>query len=160
MSISDELLQRYHDGELTAEERASVEAQLDGDAKLRLEAIAELGGLLRGHSAYEAAQVDFSSTIEAIARAPQVVTAPQNDKRQSKLRRSLMPASAMSALAAGALALFFFMRPVVVHNDAHVESLEVTGSSPATVMQMPDANDPSHTTTVIWATLDDKDTDL
>jgi anti-sigma factor RsiW len=154
MSISDELLQRYHDGELTTEERASVESQLDADARLRLEAIAELGGLLRGHAAYEAASIDFSSTIAAIERAPKAVAAPK------KARRSLVPASAMSMLAAGALALFFFMRPAVVHNDAHVESLEVTGSSPATVMQMPDATDPSHTTTVIWATLDDGEKDL
>ena len=155
-TISDELLQRYHDGELTAEERAGVEARLDADAKIRLEALAELGSLLRAHSTYEA-QADrslsvLSSTIAAIEKRP-LATAPSS----ARIRRSLVPVSALGLLAAGAMALFFFVRPVGPHNDAHVESLEVTGSSPATVMQMPDENDPSHTTTVIWATLDDED---
>lgn len=153
-TISDELLQRYHDGELTTEERADVEARLDADAKIRLEALAELGGLLRVHSAYEA-QADRSlsplaATIAAIEKRPIAVAPPV-----SRVRRSLVPASAMGLLAAAAMALFFFVRPMGPHNDAHVESLEVTGSSVATVMQMPDATDPNHTTTVIWATLDD-----
>ena len=148
--LSDDLLQRYHDGELSAAERTEVEARLDGDSRLRLEALDELRGLLRSHAAAESSGVDFGSVITAIESSPRAVLAAP-----SKKRRSLVPLSAVGAFAAGAFALFFFLRAGVPSNEAQIESLEVSGGS-ATVLRMHDDKNPDQTTTVIWASLDEE----
>lgn len=151
--LSDDLLQRYHDAELSAIERGDVEARIDGDARLRLEALDELGGLLRTHAATESSGVDFSSLIDAIEKSPPAVMAEAPPRK----RRSLVPLSALSAFAAGAFALFFFLRSGVPSNEAQIESLEVSGGS-ATVLRMPDDKN-GQTTTIIWASLDDEGND-
>ena len=57
----DTLLHRYHDGELSPEEAASLEAALaeDSESKAKLDALQELGSLLRSHaSAVQAPDAD------------------------------------------------------------------------------------------------------
>ena len=155
--ISDELLQRHHDDELTALERAEVEASLDGDARARLAALGELHDLLSAHSVVESAHVDFSSTIAAIERgAPAAAPPPKRS------RRRLLPVSVIGLLGAAAASLFMFFRPVHPHplsNEAQIESLEVEGGQ-ATVLRMQDGTDPGQTTTVIWASLEDEASDV
>lgn len=148
--LSDDLLQRYHDRELSAAERAEVEARLDGDSRLRLEALDELRGLLKSHAEAESSGVDFGSLITVIENAPRAV-----NQAPSKKRRSIVPLSAVGAFAAGAFALFFFLRAGVPSNEAQVESLEVSGGS-ATVLRMTDDKNPNQTTTIIWASLDEE----
>ncbi|MEO6954682.1 MAG: hypothetical protein ABI321_22980 [Polyangia bacterium] len=148
--LSDDLLQRYHDGELSAVDRVDVESRLDGESRLRLEALDELRGLLRTHSAAECSGVDFASIIDAIEKSPPAVA-----KAPPRKRRGLVSLSAFSAFAAGAFALFFFLRSGPPSNEAAVESLEVSGGS-ATVLRMPDDRNPNQTTTIIWASLEEE----
>jgi len=142
--ISDELLQRYFDDELPADERLSLESRLDGDARLRLDALGELRGLFRAHVAEDASSVDFSSVIDSIERAP-LSSAP------TRPRRRFLPISALGGLLAAAAALVFFFRPVTPvrapGNLAEVEMLEVQGAL-ATVFNVENGDD---STTVIWA---------
>ena len=151
--VSDELLQRYFDGELPDAERAEVEAHLAGrdgsDARMRLEALGELRALLRVSSQVESSHVDFSATVAAIGRQ---AVAPV------KRKRTLMPLSAVGGFLAAAAALAFLIIPThrVPTNEAEVESLEVQGAL-ATVFRVPDSVDSNRTTTVIWASLDDDD---
>ncbi len=155
-ALSDEMLQRYHDDELSAAERTHVEANLDGDGRARLTALSELHELLGAHHALETDRVDLSSTIDAIERsAPVAVAAPAPE------RRRLLPVSVLGVLAAAAACMFmFFGRGTagMQSNEAEIESLEVEGGA-ATVLRMQDDSDPAQTTTVIWASLDDNDED-
>lgn len=149
--LSDELLQRYFDGELSPGERVDVEARLDADARLRLDALAELRGLLRAHVAEEAAGLDLSATLSAIENtAAPAAPAP---------RRRVLPMSALGALLAAAAAVVFFFRPMHVpgpSNTAEVETLEVRGAL-ATVFRVEDGDEGA---TVIWTgALDDDDED-
>lgn len=141
--LSDELLQRYFDGELPADERLALEARLDTDARLRLEALAELRGLFRASVAEEASSVDLSSVIESIARTAPVAAA--------RPRRRLLPMSALGGLLAAAAALVFLFRPITPSrapgNLAEVETLEVQGAI-ATVFNVENGDDSA---TVIWA---------
>ena len=108
----------------------------------------QMRGLLRSHSAAEYSGVEFSSLIATIEKSPSSVA-----KAPPKKRRALVSLSAFSALAAGAFALFFFLRAGVPSNEAEIESLEVSGGS-ATVLRMPDDKNPNQTTTIIWASLE------
>ncbi len=158
--LPDELLQRYFDEALAPGERAEVEARLDADARLRLDALTELRSLLRERTAAEASGVDFSSTIEAIARAEIPLIA---DPPPVRRRRALMPLSAVGGFLAAAAAIFVLWRPVISQqarfdsvqtDEAEVETLEVQGAI-ATVFKIEDSADPSRSATVIWADDDD-----
>jgi anti-sigma factor RsiW len=143
--IADELLQRYFDGELSPEERRDVEARLDADARLRLEALGELRGLLRAHAEESAADLsrlsDLSETIAAIERTSPPAATPR--------RRRWIPMSAMGGLLAAAAALVLFLRPIGAvpgSNHADIESLEVQGAV-ATVFHVEHGGDDA---TIIW----------
>jgi anti-sigma factor RsiW len=147
-AISDEQLQRYFDGELGPVERGEVEARLDADARLRLEALSELRGLLRAQAQGEEEQVDLSAlsaTIDAIGRQPQTAVVAQPKRRW-------IPMSAAGAFLAAAAAVMFLVMPrapsrVSGGNHAVVESLEVEGSL-ATVFHVTSGDDEA---TIIWA---------
>jgi hypothetical protein len=160
--LPDELLQRYFDEALSPAERADVEARLDADARMRLDALAELRTLLRGRVAAEAAGVDLSSTIDAIAAAPVAASA--------KPRRGFArPVAALGLLAVAAAIALWVGRtgpapertgsgPAVVAEGkpAEVETLEVQGAvaSVFTIEKDDDGADPEPAT-VIWADDDD-----
>jgi anti-sigma factor RsiW len=142
--VSDELLQRYFDGELSPDERAQVEARLDGDARIKLDALGEMRGLFRAELGAEPPSLDFSATFDAIARAPIVAPVP------AARRRRLLPMSAAGGLVAAAAALFLFLRPVAptrtVQSAASVEMLEAEGAL-ASVFQVENGGEHA---TVIW----------
>jgi anti-sigma factor RsiW len=146
--ISDDLLQRYFDGELSPEERARVEARLDDGARLRLDALADLRVALRHELTREPPGLDFSATFDAIERAAPSAAVPAR-------RRRLLPMSAAGGLVAAAAALFLFLRPgpVPIHgappevqSAASVETLESQGAL-ASVFQVDNGRDHA---TVIW----------
>ena len=155
-ALSDELLQRYHDDELSAAERTHVEVNLDAHGRARLAALGELHDLLGAHHALETDGIDLSSTIDAIERsAPAVIASP------ARKRRGLLPVSVLGVLGAAAACMFMLFGPGATgkqSNEAEIESLEVEGGT-ATVLRMQDGSDPAQTTTVIWASLDDDDND-
>src|SRR5260370_41053056 len=64
----DERLQRYFDGEMSAEERAQVEAALTDDDRLKLAALGEVRGLVANALMAEAAEIDLLPGIEAALR--------------------------------------------------------------------------------------------
>ncbi len=142
--ISDELLQRYFDGELSPDERAQVEARLDGDARLKLDALGEMRVLFRAELSPETPALDFAATFDAISRAPMGASLPL------ARRRRFLPMSAAGGLVAAAAALFLFLRPVApirnVQNAANVEMLETDGTL-ASVFQVENGGEHA---TVIW----------
>jgi anti-sigma factor RsiW len=143
--ITDEELQRYFDDELSANERASVEARLDADARLRLEALHELRSVLRAHADVHADLSPLSSVIDAIERTPLGAT-----PLRAPVKRRWLPMSAVGGLLAAAAALVVFLHPiapnVVGGNASEIESLEVQGEL-ATVFHVESGNDRA---TVIW----------
>ena len=66
--LPDELLQRYLDGEISAEERAAVEARLgeDAETRRRVEAGRELGSLVRAYSARALDEAEAAGSFEAM----------------------------------------------------------------------------------------------
>jgi anti-sigma factor RsiW len=148
----DELLQRYFDGELAAEERASVEAALTEDDRVRLVALGEMRELLRNTLTAESAEIDLWPALQ-----PHV----DNDVARARAKRELPKwlrgrmtslSAGLTALAAAAALLLVFRPWHAQHaeNDCDVLSLETSGSV-ATVFNV---NDVPHggdgPTTVIW----------
>jgi len=147
----DELLQRYFDGELPAEERARLEAAFTEDDRLKLAALGEVRGLVANALAAEAADVDLWAGIESHLGG--------GGKAQQKARRRwgmrAHPASWSAGLLsiAAAAALLFFVRPwhpAHADNDCDIVSIETSGAV-ATVFHMSDApHRGDGSTTVIW----------
>ncbi len=163
--LSDDLLQRYFDDALSSSERADVEARLDADGRLRLEALAELRSLLRDRVTAEASTIDFSSTIDAIEKTERARSGAAAPRR----RGLLAPLTAIGGFLAAGAAVFLLWRPsaidpqrvavappAVQSNEAEVETLEMRGAV-ASVFTVDDEADPASRVTVIWA--DDADED-
>jgi anti-sigma factor RsiW len=151
----DERLQRYFDGELPAEERASVEAALTEDDRLKLAALGEVRGLVANALAAEAAEVDLWPALEAQLGGGK---AAAKARRRWGLRAHPASWSAgfLSLAAAAALLLFVpSWHSDHAQNGCDIESLETVGAV-ATVIHMDDAPHPGdEATTVIWTTEDD-----
>jgi anti-sigma factor RsiW len=144
---SDELLHRFHDGELDGATRATVEASLaeDAVARSKVAALDEIGGLLRGAYGEEAAaSFDAWPAIEAGLGRARVIPITSRLRRRAPLWISTL------AVAAAVLAVLMFPWGGGGHpsNECSVDELEVTGAS-ATIMKMADD---SHggSTTVLW----------
>lgn len=153
----DERLQRYFDGELSAEERSQVEAALSEDDRLKLAALGEVRALVANALAAEAADVDLWAGIERHLRGG----GKSHDKARRRWGLRAHPASwsaGLLSVAAMAAALLFFVQPwhsAHAQNGCDIESLETTGAV-ATVIHMDDApHRGDETTTVIWTTEDD-----
>jgi anti-sigma-K factor RskA len=152
----DERLQRYFDGELSAEERAAFEAALTEDDRLKLAALGEVRGLVSNALTAEAADIDLWPALEKQLGGA--------GKAEAKARRRwgmrAHPASWSAGLlsVAAAAALLFFVQPwhpAHPGNDCDVESIETSGAM-ATVFKlgdMPHKGDAS--TTVIWTEEED-----
>ncbi|HEX4457328.1 MAG TPA: hypothetical protein VIA18_05130 [Polyangia bacterium] len=139
-------LQRYFDGELPAEERARVEAELSEDDELKLAALGEVHGLVANTLMAEAADIDLWPALQKQLDA--------DAKKKTKPRRSwglrAHPGSwSAGTLAMAAAALLFLFQPWQTRtpNDCDVESLETSGGV-ATVFNLNDT--PHGPTTVIW----------
>ncbi len=157
--LEDERLQRYFDGELSAEERAEVEAALTDDDRLKLLALAEVRGLVANALAAEAADVDVWSAI-APALHPGGTGSGKAASRAARRWGLLTHPASWSAgfVTAAAAALLLILQPwhaAHAQNGCDVESLETDGAM-ASVIRMndsPHSGDPG--TTVIWTMEDD-----
>jgi anti-sigma factor RsiW len=141
---SNEALHRLHDGELGAEERARVEAQLGEEDRLRLQAIAELGEAVRNATAAPLEGFDAWAAVERQIAPARVLSITE------RLRRRRAPMWISTALAVAAAAAFLFLprSPGAPSNNCDIESLDVTGGN-ATVMKLDDPHG-GGTTTVVW----------
>jgi anti-sigma factor RsiW len=149
-------LQRYFDGELSANERAEVEAALTDDDRLKLAALGEVRGLVANALTAEAAEVDLWSTLEKqLGREGKAAS-----KARSRWGMRAHPASWSAGLvtAAAAAALLFFVQPwhpAHATNGCDVESLETSGAM-ATVFNLSDTpHKGDASTTVIWTEEED-----
>lgn len=154
-----ERLHRYHDHELTDDERRQVEATLDDHDRQRLEAIAELGTLLR-HTAEaerrEAGELDVWSGIQtALAPPPglpaaggQVIPFGRRVRRSLNHHRAAWASMAMAAAAAALLLVVPWRGAPMASDNCTIESLEVTGAA-ATLLEVPDSSGQG-TLTVLW----------
>src|SRR5438045_9772297 len=97
--VENERLQRYFDGELSAEERARFEAEMTEDDRLRLAALGELQGLIAATLEHEAGAVDLWAGIEARQKKERT--------RRWLGRRMAGASAALMAVAAAALLLVF-----------------------------------------------------
>lgn len=142
-------LQRYFDGELPAEERALVEAELSEEDRFRLDALGEVRGLVANTLMAEAADIDLWPALErqlAAATEPVKSAAAARRRRSWGLRAHPGTWSA-GAMAMAAAALLFVFQPWQTGNACDVESLETSGGM-ATVFNLTDT--PHGPTTVIW----------
>ncbi len=145
---NSDLVQRYFDGELDAEERARFEAAMSDDDRERLVALGEMRLLINETLEADAADVDIWSGV-----AKQLSKEKANRSWRERARRRSVGGAA-SILVAALAALIFFVRPWhagTSDNDCDVESLEVDNGY-ATVMQMQDTpHEGDGPTTIIWA---------
>jgi len=156
----DERLQRYFDGELSAEERARVEAVLTDEDRLKLAALAEVRGLVASALTAEAADVDLWPALEKQLGA--AGGGGRVGKAESRARRrwglGAHPYSWSSGFAAAAAAaLLLILQPwhaAHAQNGCEIESLEA--DQMATVMNVDGAHgSKDEPTTVIWTMEDD-----
>lgn len=139
-----ERLQRYFDGELSADERLRCEAELTDDDRERLAALGELRGLIVATLETEAAGVDLWSGIEKA-----ITPAPRRRLRGRFARR--IYGAGLALAAAAALVLFLRAPRRYASNEAEVELLDFDGAM-ASVMKLQDPGqaEAGPTTTVIW----------
>jgi anti-sigma-K factor RskA len=158
MGAENDLVQRYFDGELAADERARFESSMTDDDRERLAVLAEMRALLSGALDAEAAQVDIWSGVAAALKAPAERAEPAADKQRRVRRwrervRTRSTAGAAMLVAAAAALLFFVhpWHPSHPGDDCDVEVLEVEGAQ-ATVLRMHDSpHSGDGTTTIIWS---------
>jgi|GEM_PF-6601942 len=141
MKDHDLALQRYFDGELPEAERASFEASLSDEDRVRLAVMAEMHTALDGVLMAEAGDVDLWSGI-AKNLGGNVVPI--------RRRRTSLWVATGSIIVAAAASLFLMLRSQSPTNGCDVESLDVEGAT-ATVAS---AGDGPHQVTVIWTTED------
>jgi len=116
LTLDDTLLHRYYDGDLNPEEAAAVEAALATDeaAQEKLDALGELGDLVRAHGSAASADLnadELFASIEAGLEGPaegdggpalQLIGGGASPSSSSRA-----PGYVMFALAAAALLIFF-----------------------------------------------------
>jgi hypothetical protein len=142
----DEQVQRYFDGELSSEERARAPANLTENDQMRLQALAEMRGLLTHTLAQEAADVDLWPGIAAALERERA--AKQRLRRwRDQARRSGGAVGALLTMTAVAALIIFQPWHARSENDCDIERLETEGTV-ATVFHMTDM--PRGPTTVIW----------
>jgi anti-sigma factor RsiW len=150
-TADNDLVQRYFDGELTADERASFESSMSDDDRERLAALAEMRALLTGALDAEAAEVDIWSGVAAGLKS-------ETADKQRRLRRwrdRVRNRTAGAGLLVAALATLLFLihpwHPSHPGNDCDIELLEVSGAQ-ATVLKLHDSpHRGDGTTTIIWS---------
>lgn len=157
MRKRDEMLHRIHDGELEGQP-----PELDADDRARLEALDELGQLLRNIATAEAAAgpaldawAGIEQRLRAVDQAQSARTASRQQAMRSwrhRLRRRALLALPLVAAAAAAVVLWFGSGQAAATNGCDIELLDVSGAS-AAVIQVPD-REGAGSTTVIWTTED------
>ena len=145
MTVSRELLMRYHDAEVSEAEAREVEAALDREPALleELEAYAELGNFVRAASDMRAVQsFDITgSVMAAIERVPKRVA--RTSSRPAARVQSLLPRVATwvslgAAIAAGAVLVARSWSAPPVHVGARGSHAVSAEHSPASASAAPD----------------------
>jgi anti-sigma factor RsiW len=165
MARDDDLLMRFHDGELSDEQARAVGERVKAapEAAQRLEAMDRLGDALRARTrqAVERQSFDaFFARVERGARAARPLSL--RERAAYRLREWLKPWAVWPAAAAAGVALLALVAVGVSNgnggaNDCTIESLEYSGSAGA-VFLIPDDKG-SGNTTVIWTVENNEDKD-
>ena len=154
MATREELLHRYHDGELEKEAADKLAAELSPSEQQKLSALQELDGLIAGTLAAEAdaRKLDLWAAIEN--QLPPLESEKSAAKVLPFLRRRAVQVTAVLSSLAAAAALMLFLRPSTPSNRCDIEELDVAGQS-ATVIAVPDEH--GQETALIW--FDHQETD-
>ncbi|MBI5477805.1 MAG: hypothetical protein HY906_03050 [Deltaproteobacteria bacterium] len=156
MARDDDLLMRFHDGELSVSQARVVEERLRAApaAATRLRAMDALGHALRERTRLAVERQSFDGFFERVERgARQARPLGLRERVAFRLRDWLRPWAVWPVAAAAGVALLALVA-LGVHNgsgganDCTIESLEYSGSAGA-VFLIPDDKGGGHTT-VIW----------
>jgi anti-sigma factor RsiW len=159
MSISNEDLQRYFDGELDEPERQRVEAGLTDEDRERLAAMAEMRSLVRGALTAEAESIDLWPAVGAALPGATSASAKKQAMRswRDRVRVRRLAGTGAGLLVAAAAALLLVFRPWSPPrsggNNVEIQSLELDGLT-ATVLTV-DARRGSDSTTILFTTEED-----
>ncbi len=142
-----ERLHRYFDGELPAAEKQAFDANADHDEKEKLLALEDVRRAVKTTVDLQTAGIDLTGAIDREL---------DRQDAQKAWRRRARWASPLAAVAAVAAAVMIWMKPapltpIVAHEAASIESLEVQGAM-ASVLDLDDENGSA---TVIW--IDEED---
>lgn len=150
MRVSDDLLQKYLDGELSATKARRLAAQIAGDLTLqrRVQLLRDQSAALRDVAARWAAQADFSDLWSKVEqRAAQSAPAP---KRSISARWLAFAGGALAAgVAIVALILSLNASPSA-DNDCVIETIEVGSGAVSTIFTIDATAQAAAPTTVIW----------
>jgi hypothetical protein len=165
MARDDDLLMRFHDGELSESQARAVEERLravPGSAK-RLEALESLGAALRSRTQLAVERQSFDGLFARVERgARESRPLGLRERAAYRLREWLRPWAVWPAAAAAGVALLALVAVGMSNgnggaNDCAIESLEYSGSAGA-VFLIPDDKG-GGSTTVIWTGQNNEDQD-
>jgi len=156
MARDDDLLMRFHDGELDEDRARTVEERLRATpaAAARLKAMDALGHALRERTRRAVEQQDFVGFFERVERGARAAKAPSLRERLAfRLRDWFRPWAVWPAAAAAGVALLALVAVGMTNgngdiNDCTIESLEYSGGAGAIFLIPNDRG--SGNTTVIW----------
>jgi hypothetical protein len=160
MSTREELLSRYHDGELDPEAAETLRAELSVVEQQKLSALQELDGLISNTLTAEAngRKLDLWAALESqLPETPkgELESRPAATQILPFLRRRSVRVTAVLSSLAAAAALMLLLRPHEAQsNRCDIEELDVAGQS-ATVIAVPDEH--GQETALIW--FDHQETD-
>ncbi len=147
----DEELQRFFDGDLNPRRARKVYARViaDPDERKRLEALDELGALVREGAEAAADDADFSHLWARVEAGIEAEEAPaQSIATSPMLRWGIALTSAMAAVVL-AVVLLNPLRSAPQRNSCVIESLEVGSGATSTVFTINDSEG-RDATTIVW----------
>jgi anti-sigma factor RsiW len=149
----DEELQRFFDGELSPRRARKVHARIvdEPDQARRLEALDEMGALVREAAEAEAEEADFSQLWARVERGIEADASAERERSfvPSRLLRWGIGLSAAAAAAVLAVVLLNPLQAPPQRNDCMIESLEVGAGATSTIFTIDDP-ERADATTVVW----------
>ena len=146
----DSELQRYHDGDLGrgAAHRVRRRTAADASQRARLEAMEQMGQLVREVTDEAVGSADFSGLWGRVERG--IAREQDEVQERSPWRRWFGWTAVAASAAAVAVLAFVLLSPVQrVSNECQIESLEVGPEAVSTIFTIDDP-DSDGATTVIW----------
>jgi anti-sigma factor RsiW len=156
MARHDDLLMRFHDGELSEAQARAVEERLRAkpEAATDLEAMNALGRALRERTQHAVERQSFDGFFERVERGARAARPLSLRERLGfRVREWFRPWAVWPAAAAAGVAILALVAVGMTNgnggaNDCQIESLEYSGGAGA-VFLIPDDKG-SGSTTVIW----------